>query len=147
MDIRLAHDAYKRLTSIHVDDTDFFAGEMLARALRSPRHRLADNLVAQGALSRTTRAELHAVWKTMAAIRPEANAGTLTFDNIYELLLWVYDQTAAHENAADPALCTKLVFRGHESSQYKLETTAQRRLRTSEQRAGNQGKRTIEGRE
>ena len=138
MDIALSHQTYRRLAAVHVEDLEFFDGADLARTLRCPRPSLAAKLLADGALSDDAHKELHELWEIMQRVEPQPGKDSFLFDNIFDLLLWVYVQTPEYENAADETRRSKLVFRGHRDAGWRLETTAQRLLRDPEASATNQ---------
>jgi hypothetical protein len=135
MTVQEAYEIHSRLRQIEVEDIDFLSSAQLAKALRSPRPGLAATLNKHGALGSSKRQELLALWARMQMIVPSREGTALAFDNIYELILWVYLTMAQRE---PPAGETKLVFRGHRDENWQLTTTAQRELTTLEARELNE---------
>lgn len=102
VDTHTSHEIYSGLLAIEVSPLGSFDGSTLARALRSPRPLLADNLRAKGALSVNDHRALIELWEAMRAIEPEREGSARLFDNVYDVLLWVYVHTPDFEMAPDP---------------------------------------------
>ncbi|MGI9070479.1 MAG: hypothetical protein ACR2JB_03910 [Bryobacteraceae bacterium] len=126
MHIEESHSIYQQLDAVAVDDIEYCDGPTLARALRCPRCELANHLAGLGVLADSAHQKLHELWATMRTINPAPKDTTLSFDNIYELIVWVYVQTPQFEVPPNYATSSKLVFRGHGDSIWKLDTTADR---------------------
>jgi len=134
MEMATSKEIYRRLTSIQVRDLELMDGSLLARALWSPRERLADNLCAKGVLDERDRHDLEDLWDAMRRIEPDRMDPTPLFENIYDLLLWVYVRIPEYELDATNGP-SKLVFRGQRDAAWKLQTTGQRYLKTAQEQA------------
>jgi hypothetical protein len=135
--LKHSHRLYQKITSISLGEGEFSCGPVLARALRSPRPKLVVSLVQKGLFSSSGMATLQSVWEAMRSITFRYEGGVRCFDNIYDLLLWVYVQLPLYEHP-DLDNPSKLIFRGHRDSIWSLTTTAHRNLKTDGQREKNQ---------
>ena len=72
----------------------------------------------------------------MRTVQPTITWNTLSFDNFYDVLLWIYREIPNYELAPDTQRA-KLVFRGQRNAEWLLVTTAQRRLLNDSDVAAN----------